>query len=572
MGKIVGADVLLKCLIQEKVKYIFGVPGGQILPVLDAVHRMREEAGIDFIMTRHEQAAAHMADAWSRLTGEVGVCLSTLGPGAVDLVPGVFEAFAEGSPILVMTAQNQSWRSYPDHGSTHPSNNYELFKPITKWNAVVSHWERIPELVQRAFRTALAGKPGPVHLDFPVDVLFKKDDEEKVKILSPERYRAQVASSGDMSAIKKAVEMIKDAKIVLLHSGGGVLRAGAWGELKELAEYLNSPVTTSIFGRSAISEEHPLCLIPAGYGALTAQAEADLVILIGGKLGDLDLWGKPPAWGVPEKQKLIQIDISEESIGLNREVDLAIIGDAKAVLEQILSELKGSNFVKREESKDDVKRYRKIQDEWLSPLLKQAQSDEIPIHPLRLIKEVREFFPKDAITVVDGGNTQVWCNYLNRVYEPRTILHQADSGMLGGGLPKAIAAKLAYPRKEVYTITGDGALMLNIQELETARRLNLPLVVIVANDRSWGMIKSGQKDAYEGRYIGVDFFDVRYDKVAEAMGCYGERVESPQDIESALKRALSSKLPAVIDIMINPEINLNPPDLGLIFNIWLEGV
>jgi acetolactate synthase-1/2/3 large subunit len=569
MGEILGADVLLKCLIKEGVRYIFGIPGDQWNPFLNAIYRFGRDEGIEFIMTRHEQAAANMADAWARVTGEVGVCLGTVGPGAANLVSGVYPAWADSIPVLALTAQNQTWRSYPDHGSMQALDHLHLFKAVTKWNAVVSCWERIPELVQRAFRVATSGRPGPVHLDFPADVLFATGDEEEILILSPERYRATVPPTGDKNLIERAAEMLVEAEKPLIHAGGGVLRSGAWDELRELAEYLSSPVTTSVGARGSIPEDHPLCLIPASYGALGAQAVADVVLLVGGRLGDTDFWGRPPAWGEPEVQKLIQIDIDGANIALNRRVDLAIIGDAKSTLSEILREVKRRTA--RREERPDLADYREAQDAWLSSFLELGASEEIPIHPLRLIKDVREFFPRDAISCVDGGNTAVWAHYLNRIYEPRTFLWPSDSGHLGTGLPYAIGAKLARPDVPVYAICGDGAFMLSVQELETARRLNLPVVIVVANDRAWGMIKGSQMLNYDSCYIGVDFSDVRYDKVAEAMGCYGERVEEPSQIKPALRRAVDSGLPSVLDVVIDSEANLNPPDLETLSGLWLEG-
>jgi len=569
MAKITGAEALVKCLVQEGIKYVFGIPGDQLNPFTDAIYRLGRDAGLDFVMTRHEQAAAHMADAWARVTGEIGVCTGTVGPGAADLVPGVYAAFADSIPMLVITAQNQSWRIYPDHGSMQGLNQLDLFRPITKWNAVVSHWQRIPELIQRAIRIATSGRPGPVHLDFPSDVLTAKGEEEELLIVPPSQYRAQTPPVGDPELVRRAAEMLCEAQAPLIHAGSGVLRSGAWDEIRELAEYLGAPVTTSIGARGVIPEDHPLCLIPSSYGALGAQAEADLVLLVGGRLGDLDFWGRPPAWGEIGEQRWIQIDICPENIALNRPVDLAIVGDAKATLRALLERVK--ELTKPRPQSPLLADAKEAEKTWLAQFEEMASSEEAPIHPLRLVKEARLFFPRDAIVVVDGGNTGVWSFYLNRVYEPRSFLWAADSGHLGSGLPYAIAAKLARPDRQVYLLTGDGAFMFNVQELETARRLGTAFVAIVFDDRAWGMIKGGQKLVYDSRFIGVDFTDVRYDKLAEAMGCYGERVEDPDEIRPALKRAAASGLPAVLDVVIDAEAHLTPPDLETLDALWMEG-
>jgi len=569
MAAVMGADVLVKCLLQENVRFIFGIPGGQLCPVLDAIRRFGSDAGLQFIMTRHEQAAAHMADAYARVTGEPGVCMGTVGPGAADLVPGVYAAWADSIPMVVLTAQNQTWKSYPERGSMQSLDQIGLFKPITKWSARVTHWKRIPELVQRAFRATCSGRPRPVHLDLHVDVLMAADDESALVYMAPDRYRADRGPMAQPDLIERAARMLVEAERPLIHPGGGVLRSGAWEEVRELAEYLSAPVTTSQGACGVLPEDHPLCLIAGGYGALGAQAEADVVLLIGGRLGDVDFWGQPPYWGEPDQQKLIQIDIEPENIGLNRPVDLALIGDAKVTLAALVAAVK--HLTSPVPERPHLAEARKTQAIWLDQFREQAASDQTPIHPLRLIRDVRAFFPREAICVLDGGNTNVWAHYLNRIYAPRSLLWAADSGQLGTGLPYAIGAKLARPDLPVYAICGDGAFGLNIQELETAARLNLPFVIVVANDSQWGMIKGAQMAAYDARYIGVDFCDVRYDQVARAMGCYGERVDDPKDITPALQRAAASGQPAVVDVVIDRWANLNPPDLESLDAVWLEG-
>jgi acetolactate synthase-1/2/3 large subunit len=571
MAELMGAELLVQCLIQEEVQFVFGIPGGQLCPILDSIRRLGVEAGLQFVMTRHEQAAAHMADAYARVTGKPGVCIGTVGPGAADLVPGVYAAWADSIPMVVLTAQNQTWKSYPERGSTQSLDQLGLFAPITKWGARVTNRQRIPELVQRAFRAAVSGRPRPVHLDLHVDVLMDTGDGRELAFspTPPARYRAGGGPTARPELVEEAARILVAAERPLIHPGGGVLRSGAWDEVRELAEYLSAPVTTSQGACGTIPEDHPLCLIAAGYGALGAQAMADAVLLVGGRLGDIDFWGRPPFWGEPGEQKLIQIDIEPENIGLNRPVDLALLGDARAVLQALLAAVKRLSPPLPE--RPDMAEYRATQQAWLAGFEKQAASDKKPIHPLRLVRDVRAFFPRDAISIVDGGNTAVWAHYLNRVYEPRSFLWAADSGHLGTALPYAIGAKLARPDRPVYALCGDGAFALNMQELETAARLKLPLVVVVANDRQWGMIKAAQMAAYDARYIGVDFDDVRYDQVARACGCYGERVEDPGQITPALARAVASGKPALLDVVVDPWVNLTPPDLENLDAVWMEG-
>ncbi len=564
-----GGEILLEVLLREGVRYVFGIPGDRWLPFLDAIYRYGEKRGLQFVMTRHEQAAAHMADAWARETGQPGVCLGVVGPGAADLVPGVYPAWADGIPMIVMTSQNQSWHIYPDRGFIQSLDQHSLFKPITKWSAVVSRTDRIAELVQRAFRKALSGRPGPVHLDFPGDVLYDEIVVDESTLMPPERYRPVRRPVGDPVLVKMAAKMLAEARLPLIHAGGGVLRSGASQELVELAEFLQAPVTPSVAGRGSIPEDHPLWIPPSSPPAIAVQNEADVVLIVGSKLADLDFWGRPPGWGDPAVQKTIQIDIDPDMIGLNRPVDIGIVGDAKATLRAILNELKR---ISPEGFKRDLSAYIEFKEQWEREYIEMAESPADPIHPLKVVKEVRDFFPRDAISVVDGGNTAVWAYYLNRIYTPDGFLWAADSGHLGTGLPYAIAAKLAHPERDVYLLTGDGAFMFNIQELETARRLKANIVAIVFNDGSWGMVKGTQKLMFKERYIGVDFTDVRYDQVARAMGCYGERVTSPDMIRPALERAVASGLPAVIDVIVDKNIHLVPPDLETLGVVWMEGL
>ena len=574
MAEIMGAELLVKCLIKEGVRHVFGVPGDQCNPITDAIHRLGRDAGLEFVMTRHEQAAAHMADAWARVTGQPGVCLATVGPGVADLVPGVYPAYADSIPLIVLGAQNQTWRSYPEHGSMQALDQISLMTPITKWRALVNCGRRIPHLTQWAFRAALSGRPGPVYLDLPSDVLCELVDEDEYPPLPPDHYRALKPPAGDPDLIAQAADMLANADRPLLHAGGGVLRSAAWQEFIELAEYLGAAMTTSLGARGVVPEDHPLCLIPSSFGALGAQSAADVVLLVGGRLGDLDFWGKPPAWGEYGEQKWIQIDISGESIGLNRPVDLGIIGDAKACLRALLTAVK--KRTPRRQEWAEIADAREATEGWLSGYRELGQCDDVPIHPLRLVQEVRDFFPRNAIVSVDGGNTAVWAFYLNRIYEPRTFLWPADSGHLGTGVPYAIGAKLAAktlgnPDVPVYCITGDGSFGFNGIEMETARRLNTPIVAIIADDGAWGMIKGGQKLVYDERYIGVNLSPVRYDLFAQALGCYGERVTEPDQIRPALQRAVDSGLPAVLDVIIDPEVNLVPPDLEILDGLWMEG-
>lgn len=563
-----GGELLAQCLAKEKVPYIFGIIGHQWNSFFDVLARKGEKLGIDFITTRHEAAAAHMADAFARTTGKPGVCLGTVGPGAANLVGGVYAAYADSVPIVILTAQNQTWRIYPDTGATQGLDQINLFKPIVKWNAVVWQIERLPLLVQQAFRIATSGRPGPVQLDFPIDILFGTIDAVP-SIQLPTRSRQTFPPTADPALIGKAAKMLIEAEFPLIHAGSGVLWANASAELVQLAEHLSAAVTTSPVGRGAIPEDHPLAFPPGVQRGNFARNFADTALLVGGRLGDLDFWGKPPGWKSSDQQKLIQIDIASEMIGVNREVDLALVGDAKSTLQFLLSEVKRRTEPKPPSSL--LESCQKNQEKFMEAQRELATIDAKPIHPIRLMKEVRDFFDRDAICCIDGGNCGLWALHLNPIYKPRTFLWAGDSGQLGPGLPFAISAKIAYPDRQVYLISGDGAFMFNIQELETAVRHNVPIIAIIANDRRFGMIAGVQHLLFEDRFFAVDFTDVRYDKVAKAMGCHGERVTKPSEIRPALERAVASKKPAVLDVIIDRDANLNPPELAVVGAIWQDG-
>ena len=569
MARITGGELLVKCLLNEGVTKVFGIPGGQLTTFIDAIARLGPKEGIDFVMTRHETACANMADAWVRVTGELSVCTGTIGPGASNMIGGMEVAMSDNIPILAITPQIHSDRSYPFKGSQQQLDQMTLFKAVTKWNALVNRWDRIPDLVARAVREAFSGKQGPVHLDIPVDVLFETGDEESVRIAPPDKTRSNSRPQGDADLVARAAELLVNAERPLLHAGGGISNSEAWDELKELAEYLDVVVTPTVGARGMISEEHPLMMMPAGGGTVTAGAGADVALVIGCTFAELDFWGKPPFWGTPDTQKIIHVDIDPRSIGLNREVDVGIVGDAKAVLKQLLEAVQG--LTKKVENREWTANVQAVEKQAREGVEAMAASDAIPIHPLRLVKEVREFFGEDAIMAMDGGNMSLWCSMGTRVYRPRSFLWAGGSGHLGAGLPMALGAKMAAPDRPVYILHGDGAFLFSVMELETASRLGLPVIDIIGNDRSFGMIKAAQDMAFEKRYCGVDFTDIRLDKVAEAMGCMGIRVTDPDKIKPALEQAVSSGSPAVLDVVLDCAANMAAPTLGLIVSVWLSG-
>ena len=558
MAQMSGGELLLKCLKAEGVQLMFGILDGSFNPFLAKL----DEYGIRLINPRHEAAAAHMAEAWARIRGEPAVVVGGIGPGAANMVSGIVTAYAEGSPLIVISGQRRRNIIHPDRGGGFQDVDLlGLFKPVTKWCASVREWQRLPELIRRAYREATTGRPGPVYLEIPEDVMRSTGDPESVGVWSPEQYRAGRPGAGDPALIERAAQMLAAAERPFLHAGQGVSWACGWGEFVGLGDYLSAGMSTSLGARGVVPEDHPRYFRPLNRSALeAARTEADLVLVVGSRLGELDGWGRAPSWGDPARQKTIQVDSDPASIGLNRPVDLGILGDAKAVLSGLLQAVKGLGGPKEEHA--GFEKYRGLTRKWEAQLESALNAGAGGISSGRMVREVRDYFPRDSISVQDGGNTSLWCANFNPVFTPRSYLYTAHFGHLGTGLPYALGAKLAAPERPVYLISGDGAIGFNIQEFETARRYNIPVIVVVACDRGWGMERSSQLFAQIEGMIETELYpDARYDQVAQALGCYGEKVDTLDDLRPALDRAAASGQPALIQVMVDQMANLAPPGI-----------
>lgn len=557
MREIKGGELLLQCLQAEGVTTLFGILDGSFNAFLAKLN----DYGMRFINARHEAAAVHMAEAWARVRGEPAVVLGGIGPGAANMVSGVVTAYAEGVPLIAISGQRRRNIIYPDRGGSFQNVDLlGLYKPVTKWSAGVREWNRIPELVRRAFREALNGRPGPVYLEIPEDIMRADSDAEQVQIFLPAQYRAGKASVGNPAALEQAAEMLVNAQRPLLHAGSGVSWAGAWNEFIALADYIAAPMTTSLAARGVVPEDHPRYFHPLNRDAYeAARSQADVVLAVGGRLGELDGWGRGETWGPVGEQKLIQIDLDPLSIGVNRPVDIGIVADARAALALLLQKVQSATPPRQERA--EFESYREMSQNWQALLSSQMESED-GINPGALVKSVREFFPRDAVTVMDGGNTSLWVASYNPILAPRSYLYATKFGHLGTGLPYALGAKLAAPDRSVYLISGDGAIGFNLQELETARRYNLNIVIIVSCDKGWGMERSSQTFFDIDEWVECDLYpEARYDLVAQALGCYGEKVDTLAGVRPALERAVASKKPALLQVMVDQNANMMPPGL-----------
>ncbi|MHA1669191.1 MAG: thiamine pyrophosphate-binding protein [Promethearchaeota archaeon] len=554
-----GGDLLVKCLLNEGITKMFGIIGGELTRIYDAVERFGREEGIDTVMVRHEQAGGHMADAWARATGEIGVCLGTAGPGVTHLVPAVAVAQADSIPLLVIGAQIA--RMFDDTGILQGGlNQMELMKPITKLAISVEDPYEIPFAVQRCVKAALSGRRGPVFLELRETALVRGATEKDFKkIIPPERYRPLYRPSGNSEMIKKAVELLKTANKPIIISGGGTIASEASNELKKLSRTYKIPALTTVNGLGAISidEKTYAGSYPLSSTFRRGASESDMILSLGCRWDYTTLYGMSPLWN--QDQKIIQVDIDPKEIGKNRPSDIAIVGDVKEVINQLLDNME-KNLPKDMISKwsqwnDYLQEAREIDRSIIDKILK---ADKTPMKPERMIIEILDFVPPDTLIAVDGGDIALFTFGLisNFHRNPRSTYCSIGMGHLGVGSSFAIGAKLAKKDKPVVCINGDGSFMFNVQELETAVRKNIPIIICIANNCAWGMLKTYQKNSMKRRYCDVDLPTIDYSQIAKAFGCYGEKIEKPEDIKPALQRAIDSGKPSVLDISISFE---SPP-------------
>ena len=536
MAMICGGDLFVKALKREGVKYIFTLCGGHIAPIYNACIN----EGIEIIDVRHEQAAAHAADGWARVTGEPGVAVVTAGPGVTDSITGVAEAFVAGSPLVEFGGRAPLMGF--ELGVLQDVDQVRLMEPVTKWAKTVYEARRIPEYVSIAFRKARSGTPGPVYLDCPLDILLMQEVDES-EVIFPENYRAEQEADGNPTLVRKAVELLMAAERPVVIAGDGLFWAKGDTELREFVELVKIPVRTIGFARGAVPEDHPLALARAG------TAMADVVMTLGVKF-DFNLgYGRSPVFNADTK--FIQVSIDASMIGHNRGADIGIVGSPKAVLRQMSNEIKTT----KKKNKGSA---------WLEELSSMARTAEeqaaqiystesLPIHPARLAKEVAEFLNKDAVVITDGGDAAAWFTPLVEAQTMGQMLTTGALGCLGTGTGFALAAKLANRDKQVLIYFGDGSFGFNGMEFDTFVRHELPVVAVISNDSAWGMVKHWHRKTYgEERLTGTLLKPrQRYDKMVEALGGYGEYVDRIEDIKPALARAFASGLPACINVEVD---------------------
>ncbi len=524
---------------RHSVEHVFGLVGTAVSRL---VYELGKDESIDYIVTRHEQTAASMADGYARVTGKVGVCQTTAGPGTLNAVLSVADAYKDGSPIILITGQVRS--DFIGRDVFDEVDQMAIFKPITKWQQRIMKIEDVPRIICNAFYLARSGRPGPVFLEVPENLW---DDVGEVnlnyQIKASQRY---VASS----MIEEAVDLLLKADSPLILAGAGVMWSEAWEELRILAETLEIPVATTGNGRGVIPEDHPLSVGMAGsYGgkgaADYALTKADLVLAIGASVSVSTMY----FMNNPITGELVHINIDPTVIGKNYPCRLGIVGDAKLVLSEILKIIKQKKFTKK--TAPWISELENKRKEWMEKWHTQTKSDAVPIKPQRLLTDMREIIPRDAIITVGSGNHHAFAAEYFPVYHPRTQISAFNFAAMAFAFPAALGAKVAKPDKPVICIIGEGDFMMTIQDLETAVREELNVVSVILNNGCYGTPKLFQKAVY-GEAYGCDYGNPSLAKIAEVFGARGWTVERPSEIKDIVKEALNCGKPALIDVPIDP--------------------
>lgn len=556
MTELTGGELLARALANEGVKYVFGLPCPEIDPLLAAL----DTNGIRFVTIRHEAAAVHMAEGLYKTTGEVAVVLGNPGPGSANLVPGILTARHEGVPVLAITSQHRAGVVYPSTPATFQGQDQlDLFKPVVKWNGPVFEWTRIPELVRMAFREMWAGRPGPVHLEIPGPVLYATGDPATAPIFPKESGRASLPQPSD-AQLAAAADLLAGARSPLIFAGNGVDRAQANAALVELAELLGCPVIPSMAGRSVVPHEHRLYFHSQSPAADELRRNADVMLVVGSRVGNLDV-PFDKYWGDPTRCRVIQVDIDPRHVGVSRPVALGIIADARMTLEGIVAKLRGRRIASA--GRTDVASQHTAFEAWAKAAGEGVMSWKGPgIHPAHAIGGVGMVFGRDAVYCTDGGMTSLWAAMALPSVRPNSFHGITEFGMLGTGIPSAIGAKLGAPDREVVCVTGDGAAGFNAMELQTAAREGLKIAFVVMAEAEWTMEIPNEMTRF-GKTFGTGMGEVRWDKVAEGLGCHGEYVDSMDALPAALIRAKAQPGPTLVCVRTSKEANLAVPDSGI---------
>jgi thiamine pyrophosphate-dependent acetolactate synthase large subunit-like protein len=527
MATLTGSDILAKSLVSQGMETLFYIMGGPMIETEAAIIKLGARA----IDTRHEQAASLMAHAYSRITRKPGVCMGASGPGATNLVTGVANAFVDAAPMIAVGGSSP--RVFYEMEAFQEIDQLAVFKPITKWAARIYDTKRIPEMVAMAYRQATTGKPGPVYLDVPGDVLGESLDESTIAY--PKPWVPAPRTLGDPGAVSEAIALLAKAERPLILGGSGVWWSDAAATFQAFVEATGIPFYTTPISRGTVPEDHELAFLNT---RAKAFSEVDVLLAVGTRFNFVIQFGRPPRFAADAK--VIHVDVNPTELNHNRVADVPIAGDARAVLDQLTREARGK--IDKSRYSRWISKLKVLDTEKASEMDKQMSSEDTPIHPLRLCKEVRDFLKRDAILVVDGQEILNYGRQSIPTYVPGHRLNSGAFGCMGVGLPFGVGAKAARPDKQVVVLHGDGSFGINAMEIDTAVRHRIPVLCVISNNGGW---TADPKQDKPGRNLGYS----RYDKMAMDFGAHGEYCEKPHEIRPALERAAASSKPAVVNVV-----------------------
>ncbi|KJS17894.1 MAG: hypothetical protein VR69_03040 [Peptococcaceae bacterium BRH_c4b] len=545
--EMIAAQALVRCLELEGVKVVFGYPGGAILPVYDALYN----SGIKHVLARHEQGAVHAADGYARSTGTVGVCMATSGPGATNLVTGIANAYMDSVPLVLFTGQVPTSQVGTD--AFQEVDITGITMPVTKHNYLVKDAAKLPEIIKNAFHIASTGRPGPVLIDLPKDIA-----QTVIKFAYPQTVNLRGYKpnyKGHPKKINEAVSLMRKSERPVIYAGGGILNAGATGELRELAEIISAPVTNTFMGLSGFPGDHPLFLGMLGlHGtryANLAVNNCDLLIALGARFDDR-VTNKIAAFA-PDA-RIIHVDIDPAEIGKNVQINVPIVGDVKLVLQEFLKKLKESEHTKRTKWVEQIVRWKETH-----PLEFKREGRDDQLKPQAVIEALYRFTEGDSVVVTDVGQHQMWVAQYYRFKRPGTLISSGGLGCMGFGMPAAVGAQIGRPEKPVILVTGDGSFQMTMQELATAVEQELPVKIFILNNHTLGMVRQLQEFYCDGRYMAVNFkFHPDFAELARPYGIKGYTVKTEEELAELLPEIMSSTAPVIVNCLVSAEENVSP--------------
>ena len=571
MSETTGGEVLARTLKAEGIEVVFGIIDGTYFGFYSALKR----EGIRLITPRHEASAAHAAAAYARLTGRLGVCMASNGPGVANVLPGLVVEEAEGNRVLCITSARRTGAMYPLRTGTYQGfDQSAVIGSFAKWSRAVPSFDRLAELVRGALRACWDGRPGVVHLDVPENIVNGKMPAGPA-VLAPGAYRRVVPQGVDPTQVEAAADLLLRAQMPVIHAGSGVLHARAFDALQAVADLLEAPVTTSWSARGVMRENSPFA-IPMTHVKLNSivRNDADAALILGSRLGETDWWGKPPYWRAPAAQPTVQVDIDDRIIGANKPVQVGINADVGVFLQALRARLearRGEMSLAFRRAR--MKRYRVLMGRYQATLDKPLATHGSPMHPAHAGTIVGRLLPPESPFIADGGNTAVWAMFYHTVRVPGRLLSTFKMGMLGAGMGQALGAAVAAPDVPTVCIIGDGAAGMHPQEIESAVRHKLRIIWLVLCDRQWGMVKINQSFALKplkmllrkrlapDENLWTDLGEMDFARMAQAMGAHAERVADAENLSHAITRALTVSGPSVIHVDVDPVAHMWAPGL-----------